>query len=109
MLSHRGLRRGQTSPVPEESAKETVKTIRAGNAGSFGEPVVTTLVCFFHFAYEAAGAPSARHSLRPCFQGAVFFAKPRAQRAGGNAIVCFAMLLQRRPGVEPGPITTGLR
>ena len=28
MLAHRGLRRGQESPVPEESAKETVKTIR---------------------------------------------------------------------------------
>ena len=35
-----------TKPVFEEITKETVKTIRAGNAGMFGEPVVTLLVCF---------------------------------------------------------------
>jgi len=30
-----------------------------------GVTVVTTLVCLFYFACEAAGASSARHSLRP--------------------------------------------
>jgi ribosomal protein S13 len=33
MLIHRGLRRRQPSPVSGKSAKETVKTIRAGKAG----------------------------------------------------------------------------
>jgi hypothetical protein len=33
--------------------------------GETGVTVVTTLVCFFIFAREAAGATSARHSLRP--------------------------------------------
>src|SRR5204863_1570115 len=33
--------------------------------GEPGVTVVTTLVCFFIFACEAAGASSARHSLRP--------------------------------------------
>ena len=33
--------------------------------GDSGVTVVTTLVCSFYFAYEAAGASSARHSLRP--------------------------------------------
>jgi hypothetical protein len=33
--------------------------------GCPGEPVVTTLVCFFHFAREAMGASGTRHSLRP--------------------------------------------
>jgi hypothetical protein len=58
-------RRWQTSPVTEESAKETVKTIAQGMPGVSGVTVVTTLVCFFHFARETAGALRARHSLRP--------------------------------------------
>ena len=29
------------------------------------EPVATTLVCYLHFAHEAAGAAGTRHSLRP--------------------------------------------
>jgi mRNA-degrading endonuclease toxin of MazEF toxin-antitoxin module len=42
-------------PDHRESKKETVKTIRAGNAGMFGEPVVTCLRAFI-FARKAAGA-----------------------------------------------------
>jgi hypothetical protein len=38
--------------------------------GVSGVTVVTMLVCLFHFAREAAGASSARHSLRPLFSGA---------------------------------------
>jgi hypothetical protein len=45
-FSHRGLRRWQESPVTGESTEETVKTTRAGNAGSKAVPVATTLVCF---------------------------------------------------------------
>src|ERR1700681_4085040 len=41
------------------------KTIARGMPGDSGVTVVTTLVCFLIFAREAAGAPSARHSLRP--------------------------------------------
>jgi hypothetical protein len=33
--------------------------------GDAGVTVVIMLVCFFHFAREAAGASRARHSLRP--------------------------------------------
>src|SRR5450759_1863815 len=36
-----------------------------GRSGYSGEPVVTTLVCFFIFAREAAGATGTRLSLRP--------------------------------------------
>jgi hypothetical protein len=39
-------RRRQESPVSGQSTKETVKTIRAGNAGRLRRPGVTTLVCF---------------------------------------------------------------
>jgi len=41
------------------------KTIARGMPGNSGVPVVTTLVCFFYFAREAAGALGTRHSLRP--------------------------------------------
>jgi hypothetical protein len=40
-------------------------TIARGMPDDFGVTVVTMLVCFFIFAREAAGASSARHSLRP--------------------------------------------
>jgi hypothetical protein len=45
-----------------------VKTIAQGSSGISGEPVVTTLVCFSHFAREAMGAAGTRLSLRPCVQ-----------------------------------------
>ena len=41
------------------------KTIARGMPGRSGVTVVTMLVCLFYFACEAAGASSARHSLRP--------------------------------------------
>src|ERR1700761_2579068 len=50
-------RRRQESPIAEESTKKAVKTIAQGRPDGFGVPVVTTLVCSFHFACEAAGAP----------------------------------------------------
>src|SRR5260221_3998883 len=40
------------------------KTIARGMPGETGVTVVTMLVCLFYFACEAAGASSARHSLR---------------------------------------------
>jgi hypothetical protein len=51
--------------VTEESSKETVKTTAQGKLGVPVEPVVTTLVCSFYFACEAAGAAGTRLSLRP--------------------------------------------
>jgi hypothetical protein len=50
--------------------------------GETGVTVVTTLVCFFIFAREAAGALDARHSLRPLmFSGQEFLRNPRTQCA----------------------------
>jgi hypothetical protein len=43
------------------------KPLRAGMPGDSGGPVVTTLVCFFLSAREAAGALGTRHSPRPLF------------------------------------------
>src|SRR5260370_41128004 len=45
------------------------KTIARGMPGRSGVTVVTMLVCLFYLACEAAGASSARHSLRPLISG----------------------------------------
>jgi hypothetical protein len=63
--------------VTGESTKETVKTIAQGRPGISGEPVVTTLVWFFQFPREAAGAHGA--SGFPCYQRV--FSKARAHSA----------------------------
>src|SRR5258708_27011481 len=79
-------RRWQESPVTGESTKETVKTIAQGRPGESGGPVATTLVCYQHFAHEAAGAAGTRLSLRPLFfEGqASFTARAHAPRYGGR-------------------------
>jgi hypothetical protein len=67
---------GVNKPITGESTKETVKTIARGMSGETDVTVVTILVCFLHFAREAAGALGARHSLRPLIsQGQEFKAK----------------------------------
>ena len=56
--------------------------------GDSGVTVVTTLVCFFHFAREAAGASGARHSLRPLISGGgKFNAKLGASRREIGGVV----------------------
>ena len=63
-------RRGQESPVPKESTKDTVKTIAQGMPDDLAEPVVTA--AWFFASRRAMGEAIARHSLRPLsFQGAV--------------------------------------
>ena len=71
--------------VTGESTKETVKTIARGMPGESGVTVVTTLVCFFHFAREAAGALGTRHSLRPLNYWANDFCKTSGDQRRGNA------------------------
>jgi hypothetical protein len=41
-------------------------------SGETGVTVVTTACVLFSFARKAAGAPDARHSLRPLFQGSMY-------------------------------------
>jgi hypothetical protein len=52
-------RRWQQSPVTGESAKETVKTIRAGNAGPIRRTRGDYARVLFSFARETAGAVDA--------------------------------------------------
>jgi hypothetical protein len=63
-------------------------TIVQGMPGCLGEPVVTTLVCFFYFAYEAAGAVE-----RPAFPAPspwrdTNFVQPGRLSRRGNAKPC---------------------
>jgi hypothetical protein len=39
------------SPITKESTKETVKTIRAGNAGALAIPVATKACVLFYFSH----------------------------------------------------------
>ena len=79
---------GNSATLPEESTKDTVKTIRAGKAGRPASPVVHP-VCIS--LYTDSGAAGARPSLRPlAFNGAKRTAKlgrkkPR-ERAGASAM-----------------------
>jgi hypothetical protein len=73
-------RRWQTSPVTGESAKETVKTTARGMPGVSGVTVVTNSRVFYT-TREAAGASSARHSLRPLL-GERFMHNPGGSRRG---------------------------
>jgi len=54
---------------PGRARRKALKPLARGMPGYSGVTVVTTLVCFFTFAREAAGATSARHSLRPPISG----------------------------------------
>jgi hypothetical protein len=82
-------RRWQQSPVTGESAEETVKTIAQGRPVFSGEPVVTTLVCFFNSharlrVQRAPGFPCALYS----------------RRGDGS---CIARALSRRENAEVCP------
>src|SRR6266478_68885 len=50
-------------------ARSKRKPLRGECPGDPGVTVVTMLMCFLFFAREAAGASSARHSLRPLSKG----------------------------------------
>jgi len=68
---------GKKARSPGRARYKLLKPLRR-KAGSFGEPVVTTLVCLFYFAREAAGAAGTRLSLRPLFSWANGHAQPDA-------------------------------
>src|SRR5258706_1700462 len=57
------------------------KTIARGMPGDFRCNGVDYARVLFYFAREAAGALSARHSLRPLITGRMVFAKTRTHRA----------------------------
>jgi hypothetical protein len=97
-------RRWQESPVTGESTEHAVKTIAQGRSGEPGGPVVTMLVCFFHFAREAAGASRTRLSLRPLSsegQGVCITRARTASRDRGFASsVIPGWCVSTRPGIS---------
>ena len=74
---HRGARRKPLKPLRGESRVFP------------SEPVVTTLVCFFHFAREAAGASRTWLSLRPLSSEGQWFGQTsdawRRENAGARS------------------------
>jgi len=72
---------GNSATLPEESTKDTVKTIRAGKAGRPATPVVHP-VCIF-VAHGSRVPAGARPSLRPCLHEGDTRSKTRAKRAAG--------------------------
>jgi len=81
-------RRGLASPVPRGEHGAADKPSCRECRSEFGLPSVTTLVCFFSFASEAAGAASARHSLRPLPSEGQRRDITRAKTRRGNAGAC---------------------
>jgi hypothetical protein len=76
-------RRGQESPVPGESTKETVKTIAQGMPADPAKPVVTAACVFC--CRRAMGEAITRHSLRPLrFPRAKLLATLGRERVAGS-------------------------
>jgi len=81
------------------------KTIARGMPGETGVTVVTMLVCLFYFACEAAGASSARHSLRPLISESGTFWQTSRETCGEIAELCFEPGDTKTlvmPGLDPG-------
>jgi hypothetical protein len=74
---------GKKGRFPGESTKETVKPLRGESRCELAEPVVTTARALSLPAYEAAGAVSARLSLRPLSERGT----TRMQDSGENHVV----------------------
>jgi hypothetical protein len=81
---------GQESPVPKESAKETVKTIAQGMPGDPAEPVVPA--AGFSYCRRATGEVVARHSLRPLFLKRVRLMHNSGDRRRESYGVCLSHL-----------------
>jgi hypothetical protein len=101
-------RRGLTSPIPRGERGVSRKAIAQGVSERFGQPVVTTLVGRLPFsAHEAAGAPGARHSLRPLLLRDNELQDSDAKSRRGNAVSCF--LRRHRPRHGYAKASPGLR
>jgi hypothetical protein len=76
---------GKQARSPGRARRKPLKPLCAGMPGDPGATVVTTLVCFLHFAREAAGATGTRHSPRPLLGGRFMHSSGVTRR--GNADV----------------------
>ena len=92
---------GKKARLTGESTKETVKTIRAGNAGMFRRTCGDLLVCFFHLHARLRVRLSTRHSLRPLFSGRTILQNPDVSRRGKVA-VCHDVIAMTTGGAGRG-------
>jgi hypothetical protein len=98
---------GKRARLTGESTKETVKTIACGTPGDPGVFVVTTLVCFHIFAYEAAGALRTRRSVRPHFFGRRWCEACPGRNAAAGMRGCVSSSPTASSLRKQGPIATG--
>src|SRR5579872_1100889 len=69
---------------PGRARRKPLKPFVQGVPETFGVPVVTTLVCFFQFAYGAAGAAEHPAFPAPSFSEGRDLAKTRVNQAAGT-------------------------
>jgi hypothetical protein len=80
---------GNKARLTDETTKETVKPSRRECRRETGEPVVTTLACFFHLHVRLRVHLSIRHSLRPLLsQEGHCFRESGRDLCRGNAEAC---------------------
>src|SRR5450631_3500754 len=78
---------GKQARSPGRARNKLLKPSRAGMPGDPGATVVTTLVCFLHFAHEAAGAMGTRHSPRPLLGGSFMHNSGVSRRGNAEALM----------------------
>jgi hypothetical protein len=81
---------------PGRARYKPLKPLRAGMPGVSGGPVATTLVCFFYFAREAAGAAGTRHSPRPLLGKRFMHASGASRREIAGARLKLAWFFENR-------------
>jgi len=86
-------RRRLASPVLRGERAISRNTIAQGVPDRFGRPVVTMLVCFFVFAYEAAGAVERPAFPAPSVLGGTTNCKTRTRNraAGSRKCACLSI------------------
>ena len=101
---------GKKGRFTGESTKEAVTPLRGESRVVPAEPVVTMHVSYLCFGRVAAGAVSARLSLRPLFEEGQRNAKTRAKTRRGNANARVPRCGPQTPlssRRRPGPIRRG--
>ena len=79
---------------PGRARRKPLKPLRGECRVFSGVTVVTMLACLFYFTCKAAGASSARHSLRPLNFGGRTFRVKLARMRGEIAKLCLTTLFE---------------
>jgi hypothetical protein len=96
---------GKRARSPGRARRKPLKPSRGESRLIPSEPVVTTLVCFFNFAREAAGAAGTRLSLRPPFSRVLSSHNSdatRREKADAYPLGCLTFENDTRPRIPGG-------